>query len=277
MSERGTVAFVILAIALVTVAALAPSLVGARPAREIPAPTVEEDLSGTDAPGWEDAPAVDIPMTAAPSGLPNADSVSVRSIHVQAARADGQMFLRLQWEDPTENRSSANPQTFADAVAVQMPVNGSAQPAIAMGSPSNMVNVWYWDASTGIEELFAGGQGSTTEFQDSTVETWTEHESSGEDGTWTVVFSRPLDAAGDNRTVVTDDRDLDVAFAVWDGGNDERSGQKATTQWYYLPFGPDAGGTPFGTVLWAIAGIAVAVVVLVTVQGVRRVRSEGGG
>ena len=275
-TSRSTRTFVVFAAALVLAAAVVPMLVDARPAREIPAPTVEQDLSGVDASGWSDAPAAEVPLSAAPSGLPNADAVATRSVDVQAAQSDGQVYLRLQWHDGEASERADDPRAFADAVAVQLPVDTSEQPAIAMGSQSNMVNVWYWNADTGTEELLAGGPGSTTAFRNQTVQTWAEHTGSRENGTWTVVFSRPVDPAGENRTAITDERDLDVAFGVWDGTNAERSGRKAVSQWYYLPFGPGPGGAPFESILWAVAGIAIVAVILVTAQGIRRVRSEGG-
>lgn len=273
--DRSTRVFVVFAAALVVATAVVPMLVDARPAREIPAPTVDEELSGVDAPGWESVPAAEVPLSAAPSGLPNAEAVSTRAVDVQAARSNGEVYLRLEWADAQATEHADDPQTFADAVAVQVPVETTEQPAIAMGSQSNMVNVWYWNAATGTEELLAGGPGSTTLFENQTVQTWAEHTASGEEGTWTVVFSRPVDPAGENRTEITTEQDLDVAFGVWDGTNAERSGRKAVSQWYYLPLGPGPGGAPFESILWAIAGIAVVAVVLVTAQGIRRVRTDG--
>jgi len=275
-TDRSITAFVVFAAALVLAAGVVPMLVDARPAREIPAPSVDRNLSGVDAPGWNDAPAAEVPLAAAPSGLPNAKSVSADAVDVQAARSDDQIYLRLEWHDAQATTSADDPRTFADAAAVEIPVDTSEQPAIAMGSQSNLVNVWYWNADTGTEELLAGGPGSTTLLANQSVQTWSEHTGSGENGTWTVVFSRSVDPASDNRTAITSEHDLDVAFGVWDGTNAERSGRKAVSQWYYLPLGPGPGGAPFESILWAIAGIAIVAVVVVTVQGVRRARGEGG-
>ncbi|QSG13246.1 Ethylbenzene dehydrogenase [Halapricum desulfuricans] len=276
MTDRSTWTFVALAGLLVVVAGALPMLADARPAYEVPAPTVEEDLAGTDAAGWEAVPAAEVPLEAAPSGLPNAEMISTRSVDVQAARSDGEVYLRMQWQDPEASESASAPTAFADAVAVQIPADPGEQPAIAMGSQSNLVNVWYWSADTGTEELLAGGQGSTTAFDDASVQTWAEHTGSGENGTWTVVFNRPAEPAGDNRTAITGEEDLDIAFGVWDGGNAERSGHKAVSSWYYLPFADDSSGPPFESILWAIAGLAIVAVVIVTIQGVRRSRSGGG-
>jgi len=275
MTERTTWTFVGFAAILVVASAAIPALVDARPAREVPAPTVEGNLSGANADGWAEAPAAEVPLSAAPSGLPNAESVNTRSVEVQAARADGDVFVRLQWQDTEASRNASNPNAFLDGAAVQIPVDTSEQPAIAMGSQSNLVNVWYWTADGDTEELLAGGQGSTTAFENETVRTWASYDD-GED-TWSVVFNREAEPDGDNRTAITGEDDLDVAFAVWDGANDERSGQKAVSEWYYLPVGPDDGGTPFASILWALAGIAIVAVVVLTAQGIRRARSEGDG
>jgi complex iron-sulfur molybdoenzyme family reductase subunit gamma len=273
LEDRRTLTVAALALGLILTAGVVPALVDARPAREIPAPSVEADLSGPHADGWSEVPAADVPMSAAASGLPGADSASVGTVDVQAARSDEQLHIRLQWHDADPSRATDGPRAFADGAAVQLPVDTSAQPAIAMGSASNLVNVWYWRADQGNEELLAGGPGSTTVMSDSAVSTTASHD----DDTWTVVYSRALSAGGANRTVVTGDRDLDVAFAVWNGSEMERSGHKAASQWYYFPLGPEESGAPFQTVLWTVAGVAAVVVVLVTIQGVRRTRGGAGG
>jgi complex iron-sulfur molybdoenzyme family reductase subunit gamma len=271
--DDATLSVILLAATLLIVAAAAPVLVEARPAREIPAPAVEENLSGPGAPGWDEVPAADVPLSAAPSGLPNYQQVSVRTVDVQAARSDGRLYVRMRWNDGDANTRIDGPRSFVDGAAVQIPVNTSTQPAIAMGSERNLVNVWYWHADGRTEELLAGGQGSTTSLSGEGLETYARHE----DGKWTVVFSRPMTTETTNRTAITDDADLDVAFAVFNGSNMERAGRKSVSAWYYLPLGPGQSGAPFETLLWVIAGLAVVAVVLVTIQGVRRVRGESGG
>lgn len=272
-TDRRVLAVAALALGLIVVAGVVPALVDARPAREIPTTTVDADLSAADASAWEDVPAADVPMAAAESGLPNADGASVSAVDVQAARSAETLHVRMQWDDAAPSRATDDPRVFADAAAIQLPVDTTSQPAIAMGSQSNMVNVWYWRASLGTEELAAGGPGSTTAMEDPAVSVDASHD--GE--TWTVVYSRALEPGGDNRTAITSERDLDLAVAVWNGSEMERSGHKAASQWYYLALGPDEDGAPFATLLWTIAGIAAVVVVLVTVQGVRRTRGQSGG
>ncbi|WP_123537445.1 ethylbenzene dehydrogenase-related protein [Halosimplex salinum] len=269
---------VLLALAVVTVAAVAPTLVAARPANEIP---VEEDPPDAEAlaepagDAWGRVPAADVALASAESSVPNAEDTSVEAVTVRAAQTDGSLFVRLSWDDATadaftpgaENRTP-DVTTFWDAAAIQLPANTSAHPGIAMGSDRTMVNVWYWSAPNTSQELLAGGPGTTTPVGDPAVQT----SASYEDGTWHVVFERTLqvDDAGENRTTIEGERDVDVALAVWNGSNAERSGQKAVSEWQYFPLGPGAEGPPYATILWIVAGLAIAVVIVATVLGVQR-------
>lgn len=271
-NEQRRVLAVVAAILLVTTA-VGPAVVSSRPAYEIPVREVEDGQRFTDptAQAWLNVSSVEVPLTSAPSGAPNASDVTTDSVSVRAARTDSELYIRLTWADPTANRSTSDPRQFPDKAAIEMPVNTSARPPIAMGSTSNMVNVWMWDAAMGTQELLAGGPGTTTQFANTTVVTNATYRN----GSWYVVFHRDLTVAGTNRTSIQFENDLNIAFAVWNGGNMERGGRKAASGWYYLPFAPDDPGPPYETILWAVAGLAIVVVVAVTVEGVRRARKGG--
>ncbi|MFB6123029.1 MAG: ethylbenzene dehydrogenase-related protein [Haloferacaceae archaeon] len=272
-SERQFGALAAVAALLLVATAVGPAVVGGRPAYEIPVREVDDGTQFTDptAETWLNVSSVEVPLESAPSSAPNASNVTVDSLHVRAVRTDGELYLRLSWPDSSENRTASAPRQFADKVAVEMPVNTSARPPIAMGSTSNAVNVWVWDGAAGTQELLAGGPGTTTRFPNATVRANATYR----DGRWAVVFHRDLRVDGANRTDVQFESDLNVAFAVWNGGNMERAGRKSVSEWYYLPFAPEAGGPPYETLLWAVAGLAILVVVAVTVEGVRRAREEG--
>jgi len=259
-----------LAVLVLASAALAPLSAG-RPANQIPIhhdPGEGAELAEPTSPEWEAAPAVTVALSSAPSSVPAADSTSVPRAAVRAARTDERLYVRLSWADPTADRNATSPRTFADAAAVQFPVNTSARPPIAMGSTRNAVNVWYWSASEGSEELLAGGPGSTTEFRNGSVRVATARE----DGRWVLVYARDLRAETPNRTSIALERDVDVAFAVWNGSNMERSGRKAVSEWYHLPFGPGPQGPPYETILWTVAGLAIVVATAVTGAAVLRTR-----
>ena len=253
---------------VVVTAAVAAPLASARPAHEIPVSPATGNLSTPAADGWASVPAAEVPLTSAPSSVPNADDTTVERVHVQAARGDGTLYLRVAWSDATRDQNAASPEAFADQVAVQFPVNASSRPPIAMGGPGNMVNVWYWSADAGTQELLAGGAGSTTAFGQPAVDAHARYDN----GTWSVVYARSVNASGANRTTITDDGDLDVAFAVWNGSNGERAGQKSVSEWHYFPFGGGPQGPPYAALLWSVAGIAIVAVVGVTAFGVQRAR-----
>lgn len=261
-----------LALSVLATAAVTPGLVGARPAYEIPVHETSdvESLSSADGGEWSEAPAATVDLASAGAAVPEADDVTVERATVQAARTDERLYLRLTWADATHDVDEGRVRAFADAVAVQLPTNTSSRPPIAMGRTSNPVNVWYWSAGNRTQELLAGGPGSTTPFESQRVESDAEYE----EGRWNVVLSRPLDAAGSNRTTVPAERDLDVALAVWNGSNAERSGKKSVSEWYYLALGPGPEGPPYERILWAIAGLAIVGTTLVTIEGVRRTRGE---
>lgn len=266
---------VLTALTLVTVAALGPPLVDARPANEIPVtelPGTDDSLANPTDDAWGRTPSKTVTLASAPSGAPNAEDTTTESVSVRAAHTDERIFVRLSWEDPSRDGTltpgryeTPRVNSFADAAAVQLPANASANPGLAMGSERTPVNVWYWNAESGGEELLAGGPGTTTRMQPA-VETNATYE----DGRWHVVFARNLTADGTNRTAFAMDEDVRVAFGIWNGNNSERAGQKAVSEWQYFPLGPGPQGPPYETILWTIAGLAIVVVIVATVIGVRR-------
>lgn len=274
MKDRKTIAAVgILVITLMVSAVALPSIASGVPANQVPVtemPGEGDALASPTADTWEEVEGTEVPMASAPSGLPNAGSVATDAVDVQAARTDSELYVRMEWNDVTENTSVDEIQSFADGVAMQVPVDPESAPDIALGSQDAKVNVWYWSADEGTEELLAGGQGTITEMSESTVETEAVHE----DGTWTVVMHRSLAVDDENRAPLDTGTDVDVAFAVWDGANGERSGHHAVSEWFTYPFGPGDTGPAYQYLLWAIAGIAIAVALVVTVMAVRSSRES---
>lgn len=267
----------VVVLVLLTVAAVAPSLVAARPLNEIPVTDVSPDqasqLAHPTSDAWTDTISVEVPLSSAASTVPNAEDTSVDSMTVRTARTDDRLFVRLSWRDGTrdaghEDDTYETPRndSFADGAAVQLPVNASSRPSIAMGSPRERVNVWYWNGEKGGEELIAGGPGSTTRFSSSKLATNATYE----DGRWHIVFVRERTGQAAGRTSLAQQRDVSVAFAVWNGSNLERSGRKAVSEWHYFKLASDEGAAFYETLLWAIAGLAIVFVVVVTAVAVRR-------
>jgi hypothetical protein len=91
-----------------------------------------------------------------------------------------------------------------------------------------------------------------------------------EDGKWYVVFSRPLVSDDVNDVQFTTDRAISIAFAVWDGSDQQVGARKQLSTWTTLLLETEDGivqptkkifGVPYGTV------IAVAVIVILIIVG----------
>jgi complex iron-sulfur molybdoenzyme family reductase subunit gamma len=262
----------VLAVGIVATAAVVPMVTEARPAFEIPVEQAGEDndLARANGQDWATVPAATVHLESAGAAVPNADDTTIEQVKVAAARTDERLYLRLSWADATRDTSTDEIRAFADAVAVQIPRDADERPPIAMGSTDNMVNVWYWGGDRGAEELLAGGPGTTTRLDNAGVTS----NASYSDGRWRVAVSRPLTTDAENRTAIPKNSDMDLALAVWNGSNSERSGQKAVSEWYYLALGPGPAGPPYEALLWAVAGIGIVITTLVTIEGVRRTRGE---
>jgi complex iron-sulfur molybdoenzyme family reductase subunit gamma len=269
MTDRTTAAVLALFVtALLTASVFAPAVASGRPANQVPVaelPAQGESLQKPTADAWSEPSAVEVPLSSAPSGVPNAADTATGEVSVRAVRTDERLYVRMKWADETVNDTIGGPNDFADAAAVQVPANTSVHPAIALGSTQTPVNVWYWNAQGNSQEILAGGPGTITAVEDGVTTTATHR-----DGHWYVVMHRNLTVDGANRTQFRMQNDVDVAFAVWNGANMERSGRHAISEWYHFPLGPEPQGPPFETVLWAVAGLAMVAVLLVTIAAIRR-------
>ncbi|MFB6114193.1 MAG: ethylbenzene dehydrogenase-related protein [Halodesulfurarchaeum sp.] len=269
MTERRQIAAVgVLVLLLIVSSAAVPRIVAGRPANQVNVahlPGSRDSLARPTGQAWENVEPSVVPLTSAPSGLPNAQDTVTDSVRVAAATTGSRLYVRMHWRDGTKNASPASLRDFTDAAAIEVPLQPGTQPAIAMGSVQTPVNVWYWNAAEGPGELVAGGAGSTTRMQ-TTIET----EAVRRNGGWTVVFHRSLHSSLENHRSFSLDRDVRVAFAVWNGANQERAGRKAASAWMTFPFGPAETGPTYQYLLWAIAGIALAVAVLLSIVAVRR-------
>jgi len=114
------------------------------------------------------------------------------------------------------------PEDFKDARSHQWFIAKQA------GNPSAV-----FERSQPVQELVAEGWGSLTpqpELATTAIGVWRE-------GRWTVVFSRPLTTDDVNDYQFKSGEKGRVAFAVWDGGENNRGGRKHWSNWtaYQLP------------------------------------------
>ncbi len=251
-------------------AVLLPTTAAGVPANQVPVshqPDAGEELSSPDGAAWSDVDSREIPLTSAPSGLPGSTIVATDAVTVKTAYTDSELYVRMQWDDETENVSESSLKSFTDGAAVQLPANVTTEPNVELGSQGTPVNLWYWSGADGAEEALAGGYnpGSITSMENTTIETTATHE----DGTWTVVFERSLVTDDDARADFDLETDVDIAFAVWDGANEERSGHHAYSEWYTIPLGPEPTGPTAQYLLWAVAGIGIAIALVIAARARR--------
>lgn len=149
----------------------------------------------------------------------------VRTISVQAAYNRQNLFFRLEWSDPTHNPDYGDGLVFPDAAAVLFAGNGDP-PLARMGSTAAGIDAWYWRANREQGESLAFHGFATEEPQ---ANQFVVTSADWEDGRWRVVIGGPLEEAASRKR---------VAFAVWEGSNQERAGLHSySPQWQELSIG----------------------------------------
>jgi hypothetical protein len=86
--------------------------------------------------------------------------------------------------------------------------------------------------SSPVEDLIAGGFGTLT--SQSAEQQNVQGYGVWKDGVWQVIFNRDLESSEPEDVSFLPGKTYSVAFAVWDGANEERNGQKSTSQWVSL-------------------------------------------
>ena len=192
---------------------------------------------------------------------PTARALTVRSLHNGTEIA----FL-LEWQDNTKN-DRLTPGTFRDGVAIGLPL-GDAPAFFCMGQLDHYINIWHWKADwqsdidrrasktsekardgvrtfeviprrvSSVEDLIGGGFSTlTTKEKQGRV----QGKAAWKDGVWSVVMRRPLvSEEPENEAKLIPGRVQTVSFAVWNGENKERNGQKAVAPWFQLVIDPVA-------------------------------------
>jgi hypothetical protein len=240
-----------------------------------------------DAPAWERASAIEVPLSAQTVTRPILTETSVRSLTARALHNGSKIAILVEWKDATNDSQILTVQDFRDAVAVQFPL-AVGQPFFCMGQQGGNVNIWHWKAdwqadldarrelelaypnmnvdqypfakgespaasdytdpnyvpayaagnlaaaphASPVEDLIAGGFGSLTS-QPPKEQNVQGSGAYANDG-WRVIFSRDLASAETDDVSFAPDQVYSMAFAVWDGANGERNGQKSTSQWVAL-------------------------------------------
>jgi hypothetical protein len=268
---------------------------------------VEGDLPLEDpaAAAWQQATAVEVPLSAQNITKPMLLETKVKAVSVRALYNATDLAFLVEWADDTENDSMVRVQDFRDAVAVQFPLVDTPQPFYCMGQQGGNVNIWHWKADwqadmvarqdmhtaypdmyadeysftdkpltpdnldvgpasytdpnylpalaagnlfaaathdSPVEDIVAGGFGALT------AQPLAEQNVQGHgvwaDGKWQVIFSRALASSEADDVTFDAAKSYSVAFAAWDGANEERNGQKSVSQWVTLQFGGAGAAEP---------------------------------
>lgn len=220
---------------------------------------------------WNNAPKIQVQLSSMWNRGGQSPDIVVRSLN------DGEtiVFL-LEWTDATCDKLTVRPEDFRDSAALQF-FAGEGIPSVAMGDRDSEVIIWQWKAdwqahidqgrrpgpadvhpwmvyethapriaaalqagnqnalisrSSPVEEAVARGFGTITpkplaEQQVGGKGVWRK-------GRWHVVLSRKLGLEGG---IAADGDQTKVAFAIWNGNQRDRNGQKAVSTWYTLRLG----------------------------------------
>ncbi|TAL85994.1 MAG: dimethylsulfide dehydrogenase [Candidimonas sp.] len=193
---------------------------------------------------WDRIPTYRTFLTEAPpvhrSTLLRFDPKEGEYLYFQFARTAGRFYVRLRWQDSSENRKTTVNQ-FRDGAAIEFALDG-VDTSYMMGSgPKKPVNIWYWHPDRDeVENLAAGGYGSTTSLPEQPVSGQSTYQTkrNSRDNQWHVVMSRKLDSTGKYQ-VDLQKGTIPVAFAVWQGAEEQRDGNKrVSNNWILVDLQP---------------------------------------
>jgi hypothetical protein len=203
-------------------------------------------------PAWDSAPLTRVLMNRTPRVFQTEQKTATAPpiLEVRGLRAEGKLYIRLSWADATKDAPTAptrrkgeagepgrlykqptgQTSAFADAAAVMVPQQwkGPSFPSLQMGDKQTPVSLYYWSAVKGAEEMTASGRATPA-----STGKKVRHHARHAEGKWVVIVEIPDRPAGSP-----------VAFAVWDGHNQDRDGRKAFSLWYVLRNASEKGKKP---------------------------------
>jgi len=241
-----TFRFFILALALPSLGA---SVVAQTPATPAPGQSLRAAASGATSDSllnggpaaWVQIPAKRVSLNRTPplyeTDEPAAQEISTAEVRI--ARTAGKLVVQLSWRDVTQDTATLKqvpntpPETrfrkvqteaddrFFDAAAVMFPAKSSSDalgPSLQMGDADHPVEIYYWNAARVAMLMQAQGRGTTRRTGQSFPAA-----AAYQNGQWTVTFELPELSAG-----------TPMAFAVWNGSQEDRDGRKYFSVWQVL-------------------------------------------
>ena len=213
---------------------------------------------------------------------PSLDAISVKALY-----NDKEIALLLEWDDRTRSLPDnpkaveiADGEIFEDAVSVQWPVKlpeEGEKPYFGMGDAAHQVNIWQWksEASSTAPQVvkLLNAKGFKAVEERDASKAGLKAGGIYNKGTWKVVMKRPL-AGGDPQKDIqfTDGRFIPVAFAAWDGSNQEKGSRHEMTTWNWILMQPEASNMVY---VWPVAvGIIILGFELVWLRSARGRRKK---
>lgn len=217
-----------------------------------------------DDPAWGTVAPMTLPLSGQVITRPVWPEPTARSLVVRSVHNGTDIAFLLEWQDNTKN-DRLTPGTFRDGVAIGLPL-GDAPAFFCMGQLDHYINIWHWKADwqsdidrraarqsekkeggvrtfeviprrvSSVEDLIGGGFSTlTTKEKQGRV----QGKAYWKDGVWHVMMRRPLASEEqENEAKLIPGRIQTVSFAVWNGENKERNGQKAVAPWFQLSIDP---------------------------------------
>ncbi|MFQ5931149.1 MAG: ethylbenzene dehydrogenase-related protein [Nitrospiraceae bacterium] len=223
-------------------------------------PTQPED------PAWENIPPFTVPLSGQVFTRPVWPDPTARALVVRSVHNGKDIAFQFRWNDNTKN-DKLTPGVFRDGMALGLPL-GEAPAFFCMGQLDHYINIWHWKAdwqtdiyrradrakearkkrgrvrrfeviprrASSVEDLLGGGFSTLTTKRD---QGRVQGDGFWKGGFWHVVIRRPLaNKDPENEARLEPGRLQAVAFAVWNGENKERNGQKAVAPWFQLLIDP---------------------------------------
>jgi hypothetical protein len=222
--------------------------------------------SAPDDTAWAKASSLTVPLSGQVITRPVWPEPTARALVVRSLHNGTEIAFLLEWQDNTKN-DRLTPGTFRDGVAIGLPL-GDAPAFFCMGQLDHYINIWHWKADwqsdidrrasrqaekkeggvrtfeviprrvSSVEDLIGGGFSTlTTKEKQGRI----QGKAQWKDGVWRVVMRRPLvSEEPENEAKLIPGRVQTVSFAVWNGENKERNGQKSVAPWFQLAIDPIA-------------------------------------
>ena len=222
--------------------------------------------SAPDDAAWAKVSSLTVPLSGQVITRPVWPEPTARALVVRSLHNGTEIAFLLEWQDNTKN-DRLTPGTFRDGVAIGLPL-GDAPAFFCMGQLDHYINIWHWKADwqsdidrrasrqsekkeggvrtfeviprrvSSVEDLIGGGFSTlTTKEKQGRI----QGKAQWKDGVWRVVMRRPLASEEpENEAKLIPGRVQTVSFAVWNGENKERNGQKSVAPWFQLAIDPVA-------------------------------------